>query len=504
MAKTTYTDNNLKRADDFRLSNIILYNYKGDAIDITDDVTYIDIYESINNHTLSGTIGFLDQRAIVEQFPIIGKEFVEFKVRTPVETETNSEIDFTKHKMYVYNIVAQSTVTNRNQVFVLDFTSAEAIRSTRKRVSRAFTGSYDKAVSNIFKSEWGIGSHKRLYVEPSSENKKVVIPNLRPLDAIEFLSTRALSNYTNTPSFHFYETTRGFHFRSYDSMMKDVENGSPLETDITYDLASSEVPNPSNPNNPDMSALFRVYSHEFSNSTDSLEESTDGIFSNTVLAHDTYNKTITKTEFNYAADYYKFPHLENQNVEEEFAVKYSALPLSSADPSEKAMNKYGRYSLYSDFTEGKTMVTSNTSNIHNNVMVNGYETNRIVPYRNHLKRVLDVIKLEMTVPGNTTLNVGQVVNVKVPSYAPAVYEHADKRYNIYLSGRYLITNLRHHFDLSEGKHRTIMTVSKETLATPLETSLDQFTFQKTNENRFTTQTGDEESLTAQIIDITKV
>ena len=504
MAKTTYTDNNLKRADDFRLSNIILYNYKGDAIDITEDVLHIDIFESIENHTLTGAISFIDQRAIVEQFPIIGKEFVEFKARTPVETETNSEIDFTKHKMFVHNIAAQSTSTNRNQVFVLDFVSAEAVRNTRKRVSRAFTGSYDKAVSNIFKSEWGVGSHKRLYVEPSSENKKVVIPNLRPLDAIEFLSTRALSNYTNTPSFHFYETTRGFHFRSYDSMMKDVTSGSPLETDVTYDLASSEVTNPENSSNPDISALFRVYSHEFDNNTDSLVETSDGIFSNTVLAHDTYNKTITKTEFNYASDYYKFPHLENQSVEEEFAVKYSTLPLSAADPSEKATNKYGRYSLYSDFTEGKTMVTSNTSNIHNNVMVNGYETNRIVPYRNHLKRVLDVIKLEMTVPGNTTLNVGQVINVKVPSYAPAVYEHADKRYNIYLSGRYLITDLRHHFDLDEGKHRTIMTVSKETLATPLETSLDQFTFQKTNENRFTTQTGDEESLTAQIIDITKV
>jgi hypothetical protein len=501
MAKTTYTDNNLKYADDFRLSDIILYNYKGDALDITDDVITINIYESIDNHTLSGSITFVDQRATVEQFPIIGKEFVEFKVRTPVETETNSEIDFTKHKMYVHNIAAQSIATHRNQIFVLDFISAEAIRSTRKRVSRAFTGSYDKAVSNIFKSEWGIASHKRLYVEPSSENKKVVVPNLRPLDAIEFLSTRALSNYTNTPSFHFYETTRGFHFRSYDSMMKDVENGSPLETEITYELATSDVPNPSNPNNPDMSALFRVYSHEFSNKTDSLEESTDGVFSNTVLAHDTYNKTITKTEFNYAADYYKFPHLENQNVDDEFAVKYSALPLSAADPSEKAMNKYGRYSLYSDFTEGKTMVASNTSNIHNNVMANGYETNRILPYRNHLKRVLDVIKLEMTVPGNTTLNVGQVINVKVPSYAAAVYEHADKRYNIYLSGRYLITDLRHNFDLDQGKHRTIMTVAKETLASPLETSLDQFTFQSTNENRFATQTGDEPEIAEPIVDI---
>lgn len=504
MAKTTYTDNNLKYADDFRLSNIILYNYKGDAIDITDDVVTIDIFESIENHTLTGSITFVDQRALVEQFPIIGKEFIEFRARTPIETETNSEIDFTKHKVYVHNISTQSLVTHRNQAFVLDFVSAEAIRNTRKRVSRAFTGSYDKAVSNIFKSEWGVGSHKRLYVEPSSENKKVVIPNLRPLDAIEFLSTRALSNYTNTPSFHFYETTRGFHFRSYDSMMKDVTSGSPLETDVTYELATSDVPNPSNPNNPDISALFRVYSHTFKNKTDSLEESTDGIFSNTVLAHDSYNKTVTKTEFNYTADYYKFPHLENQSVEEEFAVKYSTLPLSAADPSEKATNKYGRYSLYSDFTEGKTMVTSNTSNIHNNVMANGYETNRILPYRNHLKRVLDVIKLEMTVPGNTTLNVGQVINVKVPSYAAAVYEHADKKYNIYLSGRYLITDLRHHFDVEGSKHRTIMTVAKETLATPLETSLDQFTFQNTNENRFTTQTGDEESLTAQIIDITKV
>ena len=71
----TYSDNKLLQQDDFRHSSVKLYNYKGDFEDITDNVVNINIFESIFNSTMTGTLTFGDVNSIVERLPIIGKEF---------------------------------------------------------------------------------------------------------------------------------------------------------------------------------------------------------------------------------------------------------------------------------------------------------------------------------------------------------------------------------------------------------------------------------------------
>ena len=76
-------------------------------------------------------------------------------------------------------------------------------------------------------------------------------------------------------------------------------------------------------------------------------------------------------------------------------------------------------------------------------------------------------------PGNTHINAGQVVNVTVPSYALEAYEKTQKQYNRFLNGRYLVTDLRHNIDFTNQKHRTTLTLSKETYGTPLVNSLEK-------------------------------
>ena len=151
----TYSQNNLTQQDDFRHSSVKIYNYKGDFEDITDNVVNINIFESIFNSTMTGTLTFGDVNSIVERLPVIGKEFLEFKIRTPVQYngEYGGEINAVNHKFFVYKISVQEQVSARNQLVELSFCSVEMLKNSRVRVSKAYDGSYERAVQEIFKSK---------------------------------------------------------------------------------------------------------------------------------------------------------------------------------------------------------------------------------------------------------------------------------------------------------------------------------------------------------------
>ena len=79
----------------------------------------------------------------------------------------------------------------------------------------------DEAVNSIFKDLNILTSKKKLFFQKTRNQDKVVIPNITPIDAIKMLAKRSLpSNLTDTggAGYLFYETTKGFHFRSWESL----------------------------------------------------------------------------------------------------------------------------------------------------------------------------------------------------------------------------------------------------------------------------------------------
>ena len=471
----TYSQNNLTQQDDFRHSSVKIYNYKGDFEDITDNVVNINIFESIFNSTMTGTLTFGDVNSIVERLPVIGKEFLEFKIRTPVQYngEYGGEINAVNHKFFVYKISVQEQVSARNQLVELSFCSVEMLKNSRVRVSKAYDGSYERAVQEIFKSKTILNSKKPLFLERTRLNQKVVVPNLRPFDAIKMFTRRSLSTISASASFLFYETTQGFHFRSLDSMFRDLKSGvGPATSMFTYMLETSNQPNPTTTTGDAYAALQRVYNHKFVNNMDTIEDSRSGMMSSKLITYNAYDKTFGTKEFNYSKDYFTLPHLE-QDSESEFPPSYSIIPDTPADYTEEITNKQGLNNIYTDYTDGKTMFMSNTSKVHNTNLDSGYHAENTVQSRIHTLEILDKIKLNLTVPGNTHINAGQVVTVTVPSYALETYEKAQKQHNRFLTGRYLVTDLRHNIDFTNQKHRTVLTLSKETYGTPLVNSLEK-------------------------------
>ena len=213
---------------------------------------------------------------------------------------------------------------------------------------------------------------------------------------------------------------------------------------------------------------------------DTIEDSRSGMMSSKLITYNAYDKTFATKEFNFSKDYFTLPHLE-QDSESEFPPSYSIIPDTPADYTEEITNKQGLNNIYTDYTDGRTMFMSNTSKVHNTNLDSGYHAENTVQSRIHALEILDKIRLNLTVPGNTHINAGQVVTVTVPSYALETYEKAQKQHNRFLTGRYLVTDLRHNIDFTNQKHRTALTLSKETYGTPLVNSLEKPQIEVENE-----------------------
>ena len=113
------------------------------------------------------------------------------------------------------------------------------------------------------------------------------------------------------------------------------------------------------------------------------------------------------------------------------------------------------------------MVASNTANIHNTNSSKGYKTDDSIQKRQHALQVFNAIELELTVYGNTHLNIGHVIQVNIPRTGrdKKGIKHEDNER--YTSGRWVITAVRHNFNVGDQTSRSIITCIKETYGTAL-------------------------------------
>jgi len=83
--KPQYSDNHYRHPGDFRADRIYLYNYGGSILDISNSTAVINIYQSLDSAFVSGNLLFFDDVGATDNLPIIGNEYLEFKLRTPID-----------------------------------------------------------------------------------------------------------------------------------------------------------------------------------------------------------------------------------------------------------------------------------------------------------------------------------------------------------------------------------------------------------------------------------
>ena len=430
----------LQYAGEYEITQCKILTTSGNEFDVLPVVESIIMFESIFSQTISGQITIQDTSDIVNNGPIIGEEKLQLKLLTPQENERpETVIDFTKTPLDIYKIDNQMGTSEKANVITLSFTSQETSKNALSKISRCYKGTCSDMVEKILRDKNYLDSDKKLTLEETNGLKKIIVPNMKPFKAINMLTRQSNSkNFKNSPTYFFYETTKGFHFRSVDGLCSQ-------EPTFRY---TENVPDRLVDGGKDAQAnLETINSFTIVAPRDTIENIYEGMLSSNLKTHDIYNKKINDYTYNYFDEFDKDIHLEKKPYISESTDKYT--------------NK--NYADYSDSMNFVT-ITSNGKSFDegNNYPYASDELEKIVMRRNsRIRQFENSITLNMTVPGNTNIQAGDIIDVTIGASSTVTSITDDPNF----SGRYLITKIRHNFNnsLAEVTHVINMTVVKDSV-----------------------------------------
>jgi len=431
----------LQFAGEFLIEECKIISTTGKTFDIIELVEEINVFENIYTASVSGDIVIKDTTNIIQNFPIIGEERLALKLQTPQsKPEPETTIDYTLSPLILYKINSQRQDGENAQVISLQFGSVEALRNTTTRISQSYSGQPNEIVEKILRDTSYLKSKKTFYFEPTANLTKVVFPNLRPFKCIRHLTNISNSRLNNSsPSYLFYETTKGFHFRTYDSMCREEpkfffkENvGAQLNEKGVVDVQLN---------------LDTIVNYQRISSKDTIKNLNSGMISSKLITHDVYNKRVDLYKYNYLENFNKDIHPDNGE----------STPIISQAPDPDT------YKSLTDNEDTKLFVVSTASG-------KSFDEDGNYPYQSdNLSQTLQrkiarkqqfengyILNLEIN--GQTFIQAGDKINLEIGATSSVTNDKEDSQ----LSGNYIVTHLRHTFTKSqELKHKIVMQIAKD-------------------------------------------
>ena len=464
MAATDNQDNIINYAGDFRLKTCTIISYrvaegseKAFRFDIMNQVMTLSLVEDVTNPFITGSIDVADGQDIRTLLPLTGMERLELRVFTPGQ----EEIDFTEGKtdtLYIYKIekIRISGGTARQQIYRIHFISREAYRNNLVRISKAFSGPVENAVYELVHDEKYLDTRKPLILEETATNAKYVIPNLKPLSTIKFLANNAISKKYKNAGYLFYETTKGFNFRSFESLMAmDGTSARPVKE--SYEMQPANI---RQGGEKDVIRDLRAPdSYSFEDAVNMLEELNKGLLSNRLVTHDIYEKKIETFDYDYHEEFGQHFHTEHTKGGRSFT-KFLR-PFAMYENTKKTL---------SDFPMAKLMHMVESKKVHNDYEFTPIKD--ILPNKISQRAQMANFHLLMSVPGQTRMNAGDMVVFALPSQMPLAHDEPQKL-NPYYSCRYLILSLKHKFDVVSQKHTMNLRCVKDSVREDLPLGTEQ-------------------------------
>ena len=436
----------LQYPGEYEIDFLQIQSSTGDSVDLRKSAVEINLFENIFSNALSGSIIFADTNDIVTNFPIIGQEFVNMKIRFPSDEDISIDMVFS-----VYKVGFKREVSKGGNLVELSLVTPETVRNNRVRVSKSYTDTIDRIVSSVLQDETYINTTKNRYIEKTQGIRRIVSPNYHPYDLIKTLSTEAKSHISGNPFFLFFETTEGLHFRSLESLYNQDSMGTFNTSDVdvfSTNLQSSRGKGVTlNLEN----ALRRTLTHGMSSYNDMLANIKSGMLGSKLIRYDIFNKTYETKEFKYFDDFDKF---SESKIDEK--------PIYNEVDIDRQKNTVGdfpdaRIHLQTGYTSTDTS-HYNTETSEYSFTGSGIEDSLL--YRQaKFAELTSGSSAAISVHGNIKLNAGKVINFDMPTtHKVEDGTSIDKYYR----GRFLITTLRHSFTVG-NRAETSMNLVKDSL-----------------------------------------
>tara|TARA_R110000868_G_scaffold9685_1_gene47766 strand:- start:22 stop:1431 length:1410 start_codon:yes stop_codon:yes gene_type:complete len=452
---------------DIELKNITLFNYKGSSIELKVIMEEFTIFHDLYANGMQCEILVVDSNGLLELMPVVGDETLIINFRTPTDDAIRSYV------FRVYKIDNKVMSNDRTDNYVIKGISQEVFNDRKSTVQKSYTDMPASAiVRGIYngylkpnEEDYGIVKKKNLYVQDTSNNHHMVFTDESPFTAINTMCMEAkvktsgkLTEYnfkskkigdeespdeSQASNFIFYESYDGWYFKTLDSLLIQ----DPVE-DYYFTNAKVEQKN----KDETIKQYQMINSLKYNKQFDTLESMEEGIFFNTVETIDPITKKFTIDNFTYNTDRGKIAHLEkDKNLFSE-----ESLFAKGGQSSHKYYMQSSIGANYNKLIYLKGAVKTDPQ------IRNPRELHTWFKFDLASRVQLNNMVLAISIPGNTNMEIGQVVNIHIPQNASSV--EYQKKENLLYGNKFFVVAVRHTYNKQDNSFFTVFEAVKDVYA----------------------------------------
>ena len=452
-------------ATSFDIIQIALYAVVNDAkpyVNLSGDMCkQFQYYEDIMWPSYAATMVIEDSAEnIISNMPNQGFEKVVIEVDDLTETgENNGRYTY---EFRVWNISNRINVSRR-QVYTLSLLSREGLRNegivVNKKLSDTTSGIAKKILEDYLDVEptnMDIeASTTNMVILPTKKSPYTVIKSLLPKTISEKISKNIetannsddasdnksdvsdpeATKGTGTAGYLFFQTNRGFVFRSIDSLIstdKDKFNGKPV-------VGSPFYWQPAKLNNP---SLNRIQEIVFGQEFDMIKKLREGHFSSVVCSFNINTLTYKEQKYSLKDTWNDMAHLGSQTILPKGQRELSEYPtrVMSTILDNEVFNQDPKIASVEDGGDGS----------------HRYQDLQLHYLSQGLARAGLLFNQQLTISltGHLELCAGDKIEIKIPDQSAEAAKETS--YDTEHSGTYLIKQVNHQFNM--GDSRTVYTV----------------------------------------------
>jgi hypothetical protein len=429
----------INQSTQFEINKLVI-NSKYGPIDVSAIFEELNIFDSVFVPCMSGNILIKDSVGLSNRLMFDGSEFIDIDI---VKDKDAPETNLKK----TFRIYKQSDRTNVNQnseVFILHFVSEEMIYSEQQKISQSYTGQYSNIASSVLNDYLKVPSNKIGFFESSKGVHSVVVPLLSPIDTMNWLVKRSVSE-NDTADYLFFENKLGFNFVSLNKLFSEQ---SIFTINFSTKNLTTEI----------ATEFLGVREYSINTSFDVLNNTRNGYYSNRFVGFDILTRTLVETNLGHG-NHYKGKHLnDSANI-------FISKNREGRDASYMPFSKVSLYpfQLYRNL---QGYIKQNDTN--KSLLID--ETHKYIPQRKAILNNLLQRKMTVSLPGNFYISSGFILDVDAHSFSLVsdVTEENDKS----VSGKYLIVSTRHM--INPTKHQTYCELATDSIKTGILPATDSF------------------------------
>lgn len=221
---------------DVDLKKIWLISRKDNScIDIRGQVLEFSVYEDISKPFMYCELVIDDAIGILEGMPLIGEEVVQIEFETPGVPETQQRSII----LWVYTIQnLEQTDKLKSTIYILKACSPTLLTNSSTYISKGYKDTIGNIVQDIVKNYCQYT--RQYFIESTKGIQELVIPKMRPYQAIDFLRKQSVSSKNRSNSYVFFENQNGLYFTTLEELIQNNKIGSRsfVYTPIAYSVGA--------------------------------------------------------------------------------------------------------------------------------------------------------------------------------------------------------------------------------------------------------------------------